>query len=52
MAKPIWRIMFTTAEPVAKEDGGRDDAAVAIRVGRVSPTPIPVRIIPPRMAPA
>ena len=39
--------MFMTAEPVANEVGGSEADAVAIMVGSVSPTPTPVRIIPP-----
>jgi hypothetical protein len=39
--------MLTTAEPEANDGGGREDDAVAIMVGRVRPTPIPVRIMPP-----
>ena len=50
-ASPIWRIMLTTADPVAKECGGSDPAAVAISVGRVSPTPVPVSSIPPSTEP-
>ena len=51
-ASPIWRIMLTTADPVAKECGGSEPAAVAISVGRVSPTPVPVSSIPPSTEPA
>jgi hypothetical protein len=43
--------MFTTAEPVANACGGSEEAPVAISVGRVSPTPIPVSSIPPSMSP-
>ena len=35
-------------EPVANASGGSEAVPAAIRVGRVSPTPTPVRIIPPR----
>ena len=51
-ARPTWRSMLTTAAPVANEGGGRDAAAVAISVGSVSPTPMPVRIMPPSMSAA
>src|SRR6476661_63769 len=37
IAMPVWRIMFTTPEPVAKEDGGSDPTAVPMRVGSVRP---------------
>jgi hypothetical protein len=47
-AKPVWRIMLMTAEPVANNEGGREDDAVDIIVGRARPTPIPARSIPPR----
>ena len=40
-AKPIWRIMLITPEPVAKDDAGRADVPRPISVGSVSPTPIP-----------
>ena len=40
--------MLTTPDPVANDCGGSDDDAVAIIVGRVRPTPTPVRSIPPR----
>ncbi len=33
-ASPVWRIMLTTPEPVAKEGGGSDVDAVAMSVGR------------------
>ena len=48
IASPTWRSMLTTAEPVAKLDGGRSAVAVAMSVGSTSPTPTPVSIIPPR----
>lgn len=51
-ASPICRIMLITPDPVAKECGGSDPAAVAISVGRVSPTPVPVSSIPPSTDPA
>jgi hypothetical protein len=44
--------MFTTAEPVANEWGGSDAVPVAMILGNVSPTPTPVRIIPPSISPA
>lgn len=46
-AIPIWRTMLITAEPVANDGGGSEADAVAIIVGSVSPTPMPVRIMPP-----
>lgn len=39
--------MLTTAEPVAKDRGGSDPAAVAMMVGKVRPTPAPVSSMPP-----
>src|SRR5258708_6016905 len=39
IAMPVWRIMFTTPDPVAKEDCGSEAAAVPIKVGSVRPTP-------------
>jgi len=44
--------MLTTAEPVANDAGGNDDAPVAMNVGSVRPTPIPVSSIPPSISPA
>jgi len=49
-AMPVWRIMFTTAEPVANDEGGSAPAAAPISVGMVRPTPIPVRMMPPNVA--
>ena len=46
IARPAWRIMLITPEPVANDDGGSDDAATPISVGKVSPTPMPVNIMP------
>jgi hypothetical protein len=43
--------MLTTADPVANARGGSDPAAVAMSVGSVNPTPMPVRSIPPRRVP-
>ena len=43
IASAAWRIMLMTPEPVANEDGGSDDGPAPIRVGKVSPTPMPVR---------
>ena len=45
-AKPVWRMMLTTAEPVANDRGGSSEDAVAINVGNVRPTPTPVRTMP------
>jgi hypothetical protein len=38
--------MLTTPEPVAKDGGGSDEAAVDISDGKVRPTPIPVITMP------
>ena len=46
-ARPVWRIMLTTPEPVAKEEAGSEPVAAPIRVGKVSPTPTPISIMPP-----
>lgn len=40
------RIMVITPEPVANDEGGRDAVPTPMRVGKVSPTPMPVHIIP------
>src|SRR6266851_9544429 len=50
-ARPVCRIMLITADPVANDGGGSDAEAVAISVGSVRPTPMPVVSMPPR-APA
>ena len=47
IAMAAWRIMLTTPEPVANEEGGNDAAATPIKVGKVRPTPTPVQSIPP-----
>ena len=49
-ARPTWRSMLTTAEPVANELGGSDAAPVAMNVGSVRPTPMPVSIMPPSIS--
>jgi hypothetical protein len=51
-ASPTCLSMLTTAEPVAKEWGGSDDAPVDMKVGKVSPTPMPVISIPGSICPA
>jgi hypothetical protein len=51
-ASPTCRSMLTTAEPVANECGGSEDAPVDMNVGRVSPTPMPVMSIPGSICPA
>ncbi len=43
--------MLTTAEPVANECGGSDEAPVDMKVGSVSPTPIPVISMPGSISP-
>src|SRR4029077_4646253 len=40
------RIIMIQAEPVANDDDRRPEAATPIRVGNVSPTPMPVGIMP------
>src|SRR3954465_1271894 len=40
-AKPIWRTMLITPEPVANDDAGSADVPTPISVGSVSPTPMP-----------
>ena len=41
IAKPIWRTMLITPDPVASDDAGSADVPSPISVGSVSPTPIP-----------
>src|SRR5258708_40117734 len=46
MASAACRIILITPEPVANDDDRRQEAATPIRVGNVSPTPMPVGIMP------
>src|SRR5258708_27992660 len=48
-ARDACRIMLTTPEPVANEDGGKAPPLTPIRVGNVRPTPMPVGIMPMTM---
>jgi len=43
-AKPIWRTMLITPDPVANDDAGSAEVPTPISVGNVSPTPMPDRI--------
>ncbi len=52
IASPTWRSMLMTAEPVANACGGSCDVPLAISVGSVRPTPMPVSSIPPSISPA
>ena len=40
-AKPIWRTMLITPDPVANDEAGSADVPTPISVGSVSPTPMP-----------
>src|SRR6266566_8242033 len=46
-AIPVWRIMLMTPDPVAKEEAGRAPVAVPIIVGKASPVPAPISVMPP-----
>jgi hypothetical protein len=49
-AAPIWRNIVWTPMPVESWSGRRVAAAVAVNDGSSSPTPVPVRICPGRIA--
>ena len=49
-AAPIWRNIVCTPIPVESWSGRSVAAAVAVKDGSISPTPVPVRICPGRIA--
>ena len=49
-AAPIWRNIVCTPMPVESWSGRSVAAAVAVKDGSISPTPVPVRICPGRIA--
>jgi hypothetical protein len=47
-AMPICRLMTNSADPVAKRSGGNGAVAAPPSEGSMSPTPMPLRMLPGR----
>lgn len=46
MAIEAWRSMLIAPEPVANASGGKACVAVPINAGKISPTPMPLQVMP------